>query len=49
MDYPVSKEKCSGCTMCSLVAKDILGGPIAEEEMYYQCLAMAESYCGEEA
>ena len=46
MNYPVSKEKCSGCSMCSLVTKDISGGPIAEEEIRYQCLAMGENDCG---
>ena len=43
--YPVSKEKCSSCGMCSLVTKTITGVPLKEHEQYYQCLAMAEEVC----
>jgi len=48
MKYPVSEEKCSGCSACSLVTKDLLGGALEEKDMYYQCLAMEEDMCGEQ-
>lgn len=47
MKYPVSEERCSNCSACSLVSKDILGGPLKEDEMYYQCIAMAEDLCSD--
>lgn len=47
MHYPVSMERCSACSMCSLVTKDINFAPLPESKQYYQCLAMAEAACGE--
>ena len=45
--YPVSIHKCRNCNMCSLVTQTPIGAPLAEEEQYYQCLAMAEESCEE--
>lgn len=43
--YPVSKERCSKCSVCSLVTKSISFAPLPESEWYYQCLAGMESEC----
>lgn len=48
MNYPVSEKKCARCSACQLVTKDISGAPLEEKKMYYQCIAMAECYCGEQ-
>lgn len=48
MKYPISQEKCSGCSACHLVTKDISSAPLKEGEMYYQCIADAEDVCAEE-
>ena len=48
MNYPVSKKKCAGCSACQLVTKDFGGAPLEEPKKYYQCIAMAECYCGEQ-
>lgn len=47
MTYPVNKETCSKCPVCSLVTKDLIGAPIELSEMYFQCLAMCEDVCRE--
>lgn len=46
--YPVSREKCSSCSMCSLVTKTFTGAALEEHQQYYQCLAGAEYVCGED-
>lgn len=48
MNYPVSEKKCARCSACQLATKDISGAPLEEKKMYYQCIAMAERYCGEQ-
>lgn len=48
MNYPVSEKKCAGCPACHLVAKSFSGSPSEENDMYYQCIAMAESACEEQ-
>ena len=48
MKYPVSEKRCAGCPACQLVTKDISGESLEEKEVYYQCIAMAECYCGEQ-
>lgn len=48
MKYPISKSKCSKCSACCLVTKDISFAPLDESEMYYQCIANIEDVCGEE-
>lgn len=45
MEYPISKSKCSGCSACCLVTKDISFALLNENEMYYQCIANAEYLC----
>lgn len=47
MKYPVSEEKCRGCSVCSLVTRDFSYAPLPKEKQYYQCLAMAEDTCSE--
>lgn len=47
MRYPISKNKCSKCSACCLVTKDIGFKPLDEGEMYYQCIANAEDVCGD--
>ena len=47
-NYPVSIHKCRNCSMCSLVTQTPIGVPLAEEEQYYQCIAMAEESCEEQ-
>lgn len=47
MRYPISKSKCSKCSACCLVTKDISFAPLDESEMYYQCIANAEYLCGD--
>lgn len=47
MRYPISKSKCSKCSACCLVTKDIGFKPLDESEMYYQCIANAEDVCGD--
>lgn len=43
--YPVNREVCEGCTMCTLVTETITGYQLSEEQRYYQCLSDMESEC----